>query len=110
MIRNKLSFWKDKFLLLGGRVILINSILNFIPIYTLSFYKASCKVLNEIHSIMDKFLWRGLEDKRVIHRMSWEHVCQPKEDGGLGIINLEVFNKAFLMKCKWRILNDKCVI
>lgn len=47
-------------------------------------------MLNEIRSIMGKFLWHGLEDKRAIHWVSWEHVYKSKEDGGLRIINLEV--------------------
>ena len=30
--------------------------------------------------------------------MGWEDVCKAKENGGLGIGNLEKRNKAFLMK------------
>lgn len=33
-------------------------------------------------------------------------MCKSEECGGIGIINLEVFNKALLMKWKWRIVND----
>lgn len=39
-----------------GKVVLINSVLNVIPIYNLSFYKAPIKVLNDICSIQSNFL------------------------------------------------------
>jgi hypothetical protein len=38
--------------------------------------------------------------------ISWEHVCQPKDKGGLGVKNLELFNHSLLYKWKWRCLND----
>lgn len=62
-IRNILSKWKRRFLSLGGRVVLINYVINLIPIYTMSFYKALVKVITEIQSIQSKFLWRVNENK-----------------------------------------------
>lgn len=50
-IRKRLSMSKGGHLSLGGRVVLINSIMNSISIYTLSFYKAPIKALKEIQSI-----------------------------------------------------------
>ncbi|KAI5404073.1 hypothetical protein KIW84_051277 [Lathyrus oleraceus] len=72
--------------------------------------KAPPKVLKEIRSILSKFLWQGIEDKRPIHLVRWEQVCKSKDYGGVGIINLEVYNKALLMKWKWRIVNDSGAI
>lgn len=66
---------------------LINSVLNSLSTYTLFFYKALSKVLKEISSILSKFLWRGLEDKKHIHWVKWEQVCKSKECGGVGITN-----------------------
>lgn len=39
-IDKRLSAWKSRFLSLGGRVILINSVLSSIPVYFFSIYKA----------------------------------------------------------------------
>lgn len=36
-IANRLEAWKNRFLSLGGKVVLINITLNSIPIYSLSF-------------------------------------------------------------------------
>ncbi|XP_058766611.1 uncharacterized protein LOC131640218 [Vicia villosa] len=51
MLRKRLTVWRGKYLSMAGRVVLINSVLNAIPIYSLSFYKAPKKVLNEVRSI-----------------------------------------------------------
>lgn len=41
---SKLALWKRRFLSFAGRVTLINSILNNLPIFVMSFYKALVKV------------------------------------------------------------------
>ncbi|PNX62618.1 cytochrome p450, partial [Trifolium pratense] len=38
--------------------------------------------------------------------ISWDNVCKSKEDGGLGVKNLELFNLALCAKWKWRCLVD----
>jgi hypothetical protein len=38
--------------------------------------------------------------------VSWDHICQPKDRGGLGIKNLALFNSSLLCKWKWRCLVD----
>ncbi|PNX66913.1 cysteine-rich receptor-like protein kinase, partial [Trifolium pratense] len=39
-IRNRLSGWKCKNLSVGGRLVLLKSVLSSIPVYFLSFFKA----------------------------------------------------------------------
>lgn len=47
-LKQKLSTWKAWFLSIGGRVILLNFVLASIPIYIMSFYKVSVKVVKDI--------------------------------------------------------------
>ena len=44
LIESRLNSWTNRFVSLGGRVVLINFDLNFIPIFFLSFMKMSVKV------------------------------------------------------------------
>ncbi|XP_058725510.1 uncharacterized protein LOC131596787 [Vicia villosa] len=64
------------------------------------------KVLQEIRTIQSKFLWSGGEDRKSIHWVCWDTVCKSKEEGGLGIKNVEIMNVALISKWKWRILNE----
>lgn len=44
-------------------------------------------------------------DNHKYHLVSWGQVYKPKGQGGLGVINLETFTKAFLLKWWWEILS-----
>lgn len=67
-MRSRLTSWKCRFLLIGGRITLINLVLNAIPVYYLSFYKISKVVLAEMIKLQREFLWCGGLDRRCI---SW---------------------------------------
>jgi hypothetical protein len=56
--------------------------------------------------IQRNFLWGGGMEGNKMCWVSWDQVCQPKEKGGLGIKNMELFNDSLLCKWKWRCLTD----
>lgn len=80
-VKRRLSSWKSRHLSMGGRLVMINSVLNSMPLYTISFYKAPCKVINQINDIQSRFLWGGSEIKNKVHWVSWENVCVAKQNG-----------------------------
>ncbi|MCI07485.1 LINE-1 reverse transcriptase like, partial [Trifolium medium] len=102
----KLSSWSSRQLSYGGRITLINSVLASLPLYFFSFYKAPHCILKQLVRIQRNFLWGGgVEDKKLCW-VKWDQICLPKEQGGLGVKNLELFNLALLSKWKWRFLAD----
>ncbi|XP_058774257.1 uncharacterized protein LOC131648523 [Vicia villosa] len=103
-IKGRLSSWKGSNISMGGRVPLINLVLNAIPTFTLSFFKAPGKVIKEIRRLQSDFLWSEKLDKKSIHWVKWKNVCRSKEKGGLGVRDVGEVNKALLLKWKWRIL------
>lgn len=103
-VRKILSIWRGRFFPIVDRVTLINSVLNSIPIFILSFYKTPTKFLKEIYKIQSNFLWYDSEDRKTIHLVGLQRVCRLKEEGGIGIKNMELFNRAFFLKWNWRIL------
>ncbi|XP_058750809.1 uncharacterized protein LOC131623817 [Vicia villosa] len=105
-IKSRLTKWKGRNISIGGRVTLIGSVLNAIPIFTLSFYKAPSKIIQAIRSLLSNFLWCGNVKSRCIHWVKWENVCKPKGKGGLGIRDVGEMNKSLLLKWKWRILKE----
>jgi hypothetical protein len=55
-IENRLLSWKNKYVSLGGRVVLINSVLASIPIFYLSFMKIRTRVRKAIIRLQRNFL------------------------------------------------------
>ncbi|KAI5397396.1 hypothetical protein KIW84_063274 [Lathyrus oleraceus] len=52
----------------------------------------------------------GVAQKNFIHWVSWEKVCLPKDKGGLGVKNIELFNISLFRKWEWRTMNDRSSI
>jgi len=96
--------WRNKFISLGGRVVLLYSVLNSIPIYYLSFMKMPSKVWRKVVRIQREFLWGGVEGGRRISWVKWKVVCPPKGDGGLRVRDVRVVNLSLLAKWRWRLL------
>jgi hypothetical protein len=92
---------------MGGRLVLLKSVLSALPIYFLSFFKAPSGIISQLESLFKKFLWGGSEEAKKIHWVKWEKITKPKERGGLGVMDLRVFNIALLGKWWWRIRNEK---
>jgi hypothetical protein len=43
-------------------------------------------------------LWRKKDKNKVQSLAAWDMICKPKNQGGLGILNLSVQNTALLLK------------
>lgn len=41
-----------------------------------------------------------------IHWRKWKLLCEHKSQGGLGLRDLEIFNKAFMAKQMWRLIQN----
>jgi hypothetical protein len=108
-IEKRLLSWRNRYVSLGGRVVLINSVLASIPVFFLSFLKIPLKVRMKIVRLQRNFLWGGASrDKNKISWVSWKDVCRPKKEGGLGVRDLKWFNLSLLSKWRWRLFMEKC--
>ncbi|MCI03681.1 RNA-directed DNA polymerase (Reverse transcriptase), partial [Trifolium medium] len=104
-IRGKLSAWGNKHVTLGGRIVMINAVLNAIPIFYLSLLKMPVKVWKEIVKIQRTFLWGGLSKRNRICWVKWDDFCKPKSEAGLGIRDLRLVNLSLLAKWRWKLLS-----
>jgi len=105
-IEKRLSGWKGKLLTVGGRLVLINSVLSSLPMFMMSFFELPKGVLEKIDCFRSRFYWQNDHHKRKYRLVKWEIMCQPKDQGGLGIQNLEVQNKCLLSKWLFKLLNE----
>ena len=103
----KLSSWKGKLMSVGGRLVLINSVLTSLAMFMMSFFEVPKGVLEKIDYFRSRFFWQGEGHKKKYRLAKWDVICQPKEVGGLGILNLEVQNKCLLSKWLYKLLNEE---
>jgi hypothetical protein len=86
----------------GDKVILIKSTLSNLPTYFLSLFPILASVAYRIEKLQQDFLWGGIGDEFKYHLVSQAKVWFPISEGGLGICNLRMFNRALLGKWLWR--------
>ena len=108
-IQKKLSSWKGKHLSVGGRLVLINSVLSSLAMFMLSFFEVPKGILEKLDYYRSRFFWQCEEHKKKYRLAKWSILCKPKECGGLGIQNLELQNKCMLSKWLYKLWNEEGV-
>ncbi|KAJ0535016.1 putative RNA-directed DNA polymerase [Helianthus annuus] len=96
IFESRLSLWKASVLSMGGRITLIKAVLECLPNYFFSLYKAPVGVVNQLESIIRRFLWGGSGGK--MSWVSWDRVACPVDKGGLGLRKLGSINKSLILK------------
>jgi hypothetical protein len=106
-VQAKLTSWKSKLLSLAGRVVLIQSVTSSLPAYYMQNTALPSSICNELDRLNRNFLWGSSNERKKMHLVSWEKVCRPKGEGGLGIYASKPRNKALLAKLNWRLHDEK---
>ena len=101
-LEQRMAGWKANLLSTGGRVTMLKSVLECLLVYYMSSFQIPKIVKLVLDRILRRFLWGGSSYKRKLHWVDWESVCNLKENGGLGIVDLRLKNRALLNKWIWR--------
>lgn len=89
----------SKLLSYDGRLIHVNSIFSALPMFYMCSLKIPPQVIKHINIYRKHCLWsKGDINRKGSCLATWEVACKPKEQGGLGIIDIESQNDALLMK------------
>ncbi|CAM8905911.1 unnamed protein product [Rhodiola kirilowii] len=80
-ITARLECWSNRFLSRAGRRVLT--------------------VIHAVNASCASFLWKGSGGKRGGHLVKWEDVCKSKEEGGLGLKDIEKINLAMVTNQLW---------
>eukprot|EP00253_Pinus_taeda_P005630 PITA_05630 len=105
-MQDKVKKWTYRSLNLAGRLVLTKAVLQAIPIFMLSVLPVPKGVLQQFSTIQRDFLWGKEETRKKLALVSWEKICKPKNQGGLGLDDLEILNNALGAKLWWRWVKD----
>ncbi|XP_043696713.1 uncharacterized protein LOC122647354 [Telopea speciosissima] len=107
LVRRKLEGWKARFLSYAGHLQLLSSVLQGSYIYWAGIFGLPGNVVTKLESMFSNFLWSGPSLERKTHFISWDAVCKPKSEGGLGIKRVKEMNIAGITKQIWWISSKK---
>ena len=71
------------------------------------FFEIAKEILKKINYYSSRFFWQNEQHKKKYRLVKWSILCQPKEQGGLSIQNLELQNKSLLSKWLFKLCNEK---
>ncbi|MFB5604543.1 MAG: hypothetical protein ACE5RK_09090, partial [Candidatus Nitrosomaritimum aestuariumsis] len=91
----------------GGRLVLINSILTSMVLLMLSFFEVPRGVLERIEYFRSRFFWQHDDHKKKYRLAKWDVLCQPRDQGGMGIMNIDTQNKCLLSKWWYKLLHEQ---
>jgi mannosylglycoprotein endo-beta-mannosidase len=103
----RLSGWRGRFLPIGGRLILVNSVLTSMISHAMGAGLLPVGVIEAIDKRRRAFLWTGNETCNGGQcKVAWPDVCTPKALGGLGILSIPAQNSALLAKFLTKLHSD----
>jgi hypothetical protein len=92
--------------MVGWRKLLIHSVVQAIPTYSMALFKLPKGLCDHITSMVRKFWWGSKNGERKLAWVAWDDMTMRKYRGGLDSRDIEIFNLALLARHVWKILNE----
>ena len=90
----------------AGREVLLKSVIQAIPTYTMGCFKFPIGLYHEIEALIKKFWWGQRGDCRKIHWVKWEDMTKFKIVDGMDFRDLALYNDSLLAKQAWCLLHN----
>ncbi|GJU71953.1 RNA-directed DNA polymerase, eukaryota, reverse transcriptase zinc-binding domain protein, partial [Tanacetum coccineum] len=101
---SKLSLWKARLLLVGGRLSLIKAVLGNLPTYFMSIYLMPVSIRSNLELMRSKFFRGADQNENKMSWVKWTKCLSSKQMGGLGIGSIYGLNIGLPFKWIWRFL------
>lgn len=106
-VRKKLCAWKGRTMSMASQALLIQTSSFTVAKYAMQTILLPFHTLKLLEKAKKGFLWGDTNDCTKIHTLAWKHICQPKENGGLGLKTMKSMNKISLPPSAWRFLSQR---
>lgn len=92
----------------AGKLIMVSSVISSLPTFLMCSMKIPITVIKQIDKYRKHRLWRefDINSKKPL-KAAWKLVSTPKEEGGLGVLDLRVHNEALLLKHPYKFFNKE---
>jgi hypothetical protein len=90
--------WIELIISVGGKELLIKSLTQSIPTFSMSCFKLPKGLCDHINSLIRNFWWGSKRGKRKTCWVSWEKMTMPKHSGALGFRDMDLFNLVLLAR------------
>lgn len=105
-IDQKIGKQSNRWLSIGGRLMLAKASLEGLLVDWISLYKFPRTIMHGIKKRLCSFIWSGPRDDNKYHLEIWDSLSRPKSMEGWGLLNLDIFSMALRLKGLWRIMFD----
>lgn len=95
-IDDRLQGWDSKLLSAAGRLVLLGSVIAALPLHVIAPGGLPKSVIKVIHRKMAAFYWG-----RRHHWVSWTTICKPQDEGGLGLRDMNMLQRAYHCRIWW---------
>lgn len=102
----KVRGWMEKLLSAAGKEVLIKSVAQAIPVYSMACFRLPRGLCESVTSLIRQFWWGSKQGKRKPCWVAWDVMTRPKHIGGFGFRDLEIFNLALLARQTWGMLQN----
>jgi len=103
-LQTRINGWSAKFLLRGGKEVMIKSVATTLPTYVMSCFRLPKTITSKLTIVVAIFWWSLNGESRGMHWMAWNKLCSSKLEGGLGFRSIDDFNSALQSKQLWRLI------
>jgi hypothetical protein len=97
----RIDSWISRNLSYAGRLQLLTSVLYSVQVYWTGIFILPKKVIKSIEQKFNRFLWTGKSEGTAKAKVSWNALCFPKKEGGLGLKRLDVWNQSSMLRHIW---------
>ncbi|CAN6553836.1 unnamed protein product [Malus baccata var. baccata] len=97
---------KIQYLSQARKEILVKSVALALPNYAMSCFRLPIGVCRDVERAIRNYWWRGNDQRKGIHWVSWDRLMKQKKAGGMGFKDIQCVNLALLAKIGWRITQN----